>query len=176
MSEPFLGEIKMVGFNFEPNGYLYCNGQILAIALNTALFSLLGTYYGGNGQTTFALPDFRGRVPTHWGQGPGLSSYTIGQVAGNETTTLITNNLPNHAHSFAPPVVTGMANTSTADSSTVLAVPDGGEQIYSTAAPNGTLKAGNTGGAGSNQPFSNMQPYTTITFVIAVEGIYPSRN
>src|SRR5215213_5449370 len=98
MSEPFVGEIRIVGFNFAPRGWAMCNGQILPIAQNTALFSLLGTTYGGNGQTTFALPDLRSRVPIHFGQGPGLSNYDLGQVSGTESDTLIVNNLPAHTH------------------------------------------------------------------------------
>lgn len=97
-AEPFLGEIELYGFNFEPRGFAYCNGQIMSIAQNTALFALLGTMYGGNGQTTFALPDLRGRVAVHQGQGPGLSSYTIGETGGSETTTLTIGNIPNHSH------------------------------------------------------------------------------
>jgi microcystin-dependent protein len=101
MSQPFLGEIRMFGFNFPPRGWALCNGQILSIAQNTALFALLGTMYGGNGQTTFALPDLRSRVPLHMGQGPGLSSYTLGQAAGSESVTLTTPQLPSHNHPVA---------------------------------------------------------------------------
>src|ERR1041385_3867939 len=101
MATPFLGAICMFGFNFAPRGWAFCNGQILPIAQNTALFSLLGTTYGGNGQTTFALPDLRGRVPIHFGQGPGLSLYDLGQVGGSETVTLTPSTMPAHNHSLA---------------------------------------------------------------------------
>src|SRR5438270_2669849 len=98
MSEPFLGEIRMFGGNFAPRGWSLCNGQLLPIAQNTALFSLLGTTYGGNGQTTFALPDLRGRVPLHWGQGPGLSNYDLGEQTGTESVTLLSTQMPAHSH------------------------------------------------------------------------------
>src|SRR4051812_113885 len=107
MSTPFLGEIRMVGFNFAPRGWALCNGQILSIAQNTALFSILGTTYGGNGQTTFALPDLRGRVPVSAGQGPGLSSYDLGQVTGSENVTLTVQQLPAHSHNIAADATAG---------------------------------------------------------------------
>src|SRR5437899_12703586 len=97
---PFIGEIVMFAGNFAPRGWAFCNGQILSIAQNTALFSILGTTYGGNGQTTFALPDLRGRVPMHPGQGPGLTNHTLGEVAGSETTTLLSSNMPQHTHAL----------------------------------------------------------------------------
>src|SRR4026209_2661060 len=109
MSQPFLGEIRLFPYNFAPKGWAFCQGQILSIAQNTALFSLLGTTFGGNGQTTFALPDLRGRFPNSSGQGPGLSSYTLGQVSGTESATLTINNMAAHTHTFAPPCVDGDA-------------------------------------------------------------------
>src|SRR6266480_4308295 len=110
MSEPFLGEIRTFGFNFAPRGWAQCNGQLLSISQNTALFSLLGTTYGGNGQTTFALPDLRSRVPIHQGQGPGLSQYSIGQSAGNESVTLNQSQMPAHIHPVAMPCNTDDPN------------------------------------------------------------------
>src|SRR3954465_13916452 len=102
MATPFIGQISLFGGNFAPRGWAFCKGQLLAISQNTALFSILGTTYGGNGQTTFALPDLRGRVPIHFGQGPGLSSYALGETGGAETTTLTVNELPAHTHAVSP--------------------------------------------------------------------------
>jgi microcystin-dependent protein len=171
VSEPFLGEIRMFGFNFAPQGWAFCNGQLLPISQNTALFSLLGTQYGGNGQTTFALPDLRGRVAIHQGQGPGLSNYVIGQVSGTENTTLTSGQMPQHAHGV-------VANASPASSGR----PDGAVparasgDIYA-AAPDGTaMNAGMIGVAGGSQPFNNLQPFLVVTFCIALQGIFPSRN
>jgi microcystin-dependent protein len=169
MSEPFLGQITIVGFNFAPRGWAQCNGQILPIAQNTALFSLLGTTYGGNGQTTFALPDLRSRVPIHVGQGPGLSSYALGQAAGTETVTLNINQMPTHNH------LMGASSEEGAPSSPSGQVPAKGG-IYGPA-PDGTVMnptvITNTGGS---QPHENIQPYLTLNFCIALEGIFPSRN
>jgi microcystin-dependent protein len=176
MSEPFIGEIKMVGFNFNPNGYLLCSGQILSIAQNTALFSLLGTTYGGNGQTTFALPDLRGRVPVHFGQGPGLNNYTQGQTGGLENTTLTVQNMPAHTHSFAVPAVAATANSNTVDPNHSLAIPNTEIEHYSDATPNTTMRPGNTSVAGGSLPFSIRDPYLVINFVIALQGLYPSRG
>ena len=180
MSQPFLGEIRMFGGNFAPRGWAFCNGQILAIAQNTALFSLLGTTYGGNGQTTFALPDLRGRLPLNQGQGPGLSSYDLGRASGSETVTLLTTEMPAHTH--AP---TNTVNASArADSSTPAScVPadTGGPQIYASA-PDGstTMFPGmittTVAPVGGSQPHANMQPYLVVSFIIATEGIFPSRN
>jgi microcystin-dependent protein len=171
MSEPFLGMIIIVPYNFAPRGWAFCNGQILPIAQNTALFSLLGTTYGGNGQTTFALPDLRGRVPNSSGQGPGLSSYDLGQVGGTESTTLTVNQMPGHNHQVA---ASGSDADSGKPSGRVLAVSSATNYIT---APDGTLMnptmITNTGG---NQPFSILQPYLTLNFCIALEGIFPSRN
>ncbi|HVG22435.1 MAG TPA: tail fiber protein [Blastocatellia bacterium] len=182
MSEPFLGQIQIFGFNFAPRGWAMCNGQILPIAQNTALFALLGTTYGGNGQTTFALPNLQSRVPVHFGQGPGLSSYDLGQAAGTETDTLTINNLPAHTHPLTP---RGQAATS-GDGNTQ--EPDGaypakslGVDMYSNstdgshlaADPTGATQTGITGGS---QPFSILQPYLALNFCIALEGIFPSRN
>ena|SRR5688572_20065966 len=172
MSEPFLGMICQVGFNFAPRGWALCNGQILSIAQNTALFSLLGTTYGGNGQTTFALPDLRGRVPIHAGQGPGLSNYDLGQVAGAEAITLTVANMPTHNHTAALNASTQPAND-TLPTGNYLA--DGGAYQSAT---NTTMNAGavTTGLAGGSQPTPNIQPYLCINFIIALEGIFPSRN
>jgi microcystin-dependent protein len=172
VSEPFIGEIKMVGFNFAPRGYAQCNGQILPIAQNTALFSLLGTTYGGNGQTTFALPDLRSRIPIHTGQGPGLSNYSLGQASGTETVTLTANQLPPHNHT----VNASTTATSKNPTNNVPAVTGAGSSYADAPSPSTTMNAGMVTGGGSGQPHDNVQPYLCINFVIALEGIFPSRN
>jgi microcystin-dependent protein len=172
MSEPFLGEIKMVGFTFAPRGWAFCSGQILSIAQNTALFSLLGTTYGGNGQTTFALPDLRGRTPVHMGQGPGLSSVTLGEMSGTPDVTL-NSTQAGHAHALK-----GTANQASATSpsgNVPAAKRRGGKDIYHPT-PGVTLHPSSIAIAGGSQPHENMQPYLGLNFVIALEGIFPSRN
>ena len=170
--DPYLGEIKLVPYNFAPQGWAECNGQLLSIAQNSALFSLIGTIYGGDGETTFALPDLRGRVPIHAGNGPGLPTYSIGQSGGTATNTLVSNNLPQHSHpAFAVtedgttslPTSGYLANTKTLD----------GEY-----APAGTATQMNPGMIGNNtttnQAVNNMQPYLTMRYIIALVGTYPS--
>jgi microcystin-dependent protein len=179
MSEPFLGMIMIVPYNFAPRGWAFCNGQILPIAQNTALFSLLGTTYGGNGQTTFALPDMRGRASLSSGQGPGLSSYDLGQVGGTESTTITINQMPTHNHTYVPRQA---ASGNAADN----ANPDGafpakaGVDMY-TGTTDGTFMGSptavqTTGNAGGSQPTSILQPYLVLNYCIALEGIFPSRN
>lgn len=176
MSEPFLGMIIPVGFNFAPRGWALCDGQILAIAQNTALFALLGTTYGGNGQTTFALPDLRGRVPIHQGQGPGLSSYNMGQSAGSENTTLTINQMPAHNHTATGAIA---ANSAAANDSIPTLNYLAESAIYHSgkntamAADSVAVTVGISGGS---QPFPLIQPYLCINFVICLEGIFPSRN
>jgi microcystin-dependent protein len=171
MTEPFVGEIKMVGFNFAPRGYALCNGQLMSIAQNTALFSLLGTTYGGDGQVTFGLPDFRGRVPMHWGSGPGLTPRVQGESSGSEAITLTQQQMPQHNHQVN-------ATNDSAGSKTPLGnIPAfaSGSTYVGTAA-NGTMAPAMIGIAGGSQPHPNMQPYLVVTFIIALEGIFPSRN
>ncbi|HEX8370863.1 MAG TPA: tail fiber protein [Pyrinomonadaceae bacterium] len=181
--DEFIAIIKMFGGNFAPRGWALCNGQVLSIAQNTALFSLLGTTFGGNGQTTFALPDLRGRVPVHPGQGPGLSPYSLGQAAGTETVTLISTQMPQHVHTFAVPTSSATAN-SPAPANNLLAsgtVNVGGNEIEvvgfrSGVQADGAMQPGNTGIAGGSQPHENIQPYLCVNFIICLEGIFPSRN
>jgi microcystin-dependent protein len=164
----------MFGGNFAPRGWAFCAGQLLPIAQNTALFSILGTTYGGNGQTTFALPDLRGRAPVSSGQGPGLSSYVLGEQGGNETVTLTSPEIAAHAHSFSLPSSSSAQNTTLTDPvSAYLGVA--GTPIYSTSA-DGVMAPGNTGPAGGSQPHQNLPPYLCVNFIIALEGIFPSRN
>jgi microcystin-dependent protein len=157
-AEPYIGEIVLYGFNFAPRGWAHCNGQILQIAQFTALFSLLGTTYGGNGQTTFALPDLRGRVPLHPGQGPGLSYHDLGETGGTETVTLTASQLPLHAHGLPEVQVRGTGTPAVG------------------ATTGGALGTAATEGAGGNQPHPNMQPYLGLYYAIALEGLYPPSN
>jgi len=169
-TEPYVGQISMAGFNFAPRGWALCNGQLLSIAQNTALFSLLGTQFGGNGQTTFGLPDLRGRVPVHQGQGPGLTNRVMGETAGEETVTLLQTEMPQHTH-----LVSASSTDSTLKNPTGNFLGGTASPIYSTTANNVMSPQVNqlTGG---NQPHDNMQPYQVISFIIAMEGIFPSRN
>ena len=172
--EPFLGQIQAFGFNFAPRGWANCDGQLLPIAQYQALFSLLGTTYGGDGRTTFALPDLRGRTMLHEGNGPGLTPRPIGQKSGAENTTLTAANLPAHSHPVAIPVNTGNAS-SEEPGGNVLA--SSGANLYAAApSPGAAYQAFNTGNAGSSTAFNNMQPYLVVNICIALQGIYPSRN
>jgi microcystin-dependent protein len=166
MSDPFLAEIRIFPYNFAPRGWAFCSGQILPIAQNTALFSLLGTTYGGNGQTTFALPNLQDRVAVGFGQGPGLSQYDLGEMGGTETVTLTSQQLPPHTHTLM--AASDLATESTPNNTRVLA----GATIYANA---GNLVTMAQAGA-SGQPHPNMQPYLVLHFCIAIQGIFPSRN
>ena len=173
MSEPYLGEIRMFAGNFAIKGWAECNGQLLAITQNAALFSILGTTYGGNGTTTFALPDLRSRVPIHVGQGNSLSNYTLGQTTGTENVTLLTNQLPTHNHAVA--CNTGGGNQAS-PASGFPAVESTGTSLDYNSASNGTMGTTMIGNAGSNLPHANIQPVLCVTFLIAMVGIFPSRN
>jgi microcystin-dependent protein len=176
MSNPFLGEIRMFGGNFAPKGWALCNGQLLAISQNTALFSLLGTIYGGNGTTTFALPDLRGRVPIHFGQGAGLSNYTQGQQAGSESVTLLVGQLPAHNHTISG-VASGGNQAGPANGS--FAIESTGTSLNyasSSSPPNSPMNPAMLSQTGQNQPHNNIQPYLCINFIIALIGIFPARN
>ena len=166
MSEPFLGQLLLVPYNFAPQGWAFCQGQILPISQNTALFSLLGTMYGGNGQTTFALPDLRGRVALSTGTGPGLSNYDLGQVGGTETVSLTQNQIAAHQHTIGG---TNSAATGARPGGNVNA--QGGS--YS-ATSDAAMQP--TGISGGSQPHTNVQPFLGLNYCIALEGIYPSRN
>ncbi|WP_210496047.1 tail fiber protein [Patulibacter sp. SYSU D01012] len=185
MSEAFIAEIRMFGGNFAPRGWAFCQGQIMSIAQNTALFSLLGTTYGGNGQTTFGLPDLRGRTPIGTGQGPGLPATNLGEISGSPTHTLIITEMPAHNHTFQNagttvdlPATNGRATTSRPEGG----IPAAGGSYAPLASAGGTKTrvnasvSGTVGIAGGSQPFSIMQPYLGMNYIIAVEGIYPSRD
>ncbi|RYD14698.1 MAG: phage tail protein [Lysobacteraceae bacterium] len=172
MSEPFLGEIQMVGFNFAPRGWAFCHGSLLSIAQNDALYALLGTTYGGDGQVTFALPDLRGRIPIAQGQGPGLTNRVVGQLGGTETVTLGAQQMPAHQHQMA---VAAIGTRTPAPGGNLLA--SGEADIYSrNAGPTVGLAATQLSAAGSSLPHENMQPVLAVNFIIALEGIFPSRN
>ena len=174
MSEPFLGEIRMTGFNFAPSGWALCNGQILDIQQNTALFSLLGTFYGGDGKANFALPNLQSRVAIHQGQGNGLSPYDIGQIGGAETVALQYNQMPIHNHSVG--VVNAGGNVA-GPSGNYPAIESTGTSLnYSNSAPNASLNPSTIGNAGGTTPVSVIQPYLCVNFIIALVGIFPSRN
>lgn len=176
--EPFLGEIRMFAGNFAPRGWAACNGQILSIAQNTALFSLLGTTYGGNGTTTFALPDLRGRIPMGNGLGPGLTNTVLGEVKGSETNTLIVANLPAHTHQLN--AYNGPATLNSLTGAPYLALPQDANlspvSSFTATSPNTMLGAGTISQTGNNQPVNNMQPSLTVMFIIALEGIFPPRD
>ncbi len=173
MADPFVAEIRVFPFNFAPKGWAWCDGQLLPLSQNTALFSLLGTTYGGNGKSNFALPDLQGSVPFHPGQGPGLGLYDLGQIGGTETVTLLETEMPAHAHPLQ--VAAGdeaETNVATGDALT----RSKGGNIYS---PNTTLKALSPQAlapAGGSQPHNNMMPYLTFYFCIALQGVFPPRS
>jgi microcystin-dependent protein len=170
MSEPFVGEIRMFAGNFAPSGWSLCDGQLLAVSQNDALFSLLGTIYGGDGRTTFGLPDLRGRIPIHTGSGPGLSTRQLGAKGGAENVTLTTNQLPSHTH---PVKGTNDIGNSTepagrlpASSNTI--------DLYVSTAPTVDFNAAAVPGTGGSQSHNNLMPFLCINFIIALVGIYPS--
>jgi microcystin-dependent protein len=178
MSQPFIGEIKIVPYNFAPRGWAFCAGQILSIAQNTALFALLGTTYGGNGQTTFALPDLRGRRAYHEGQGPGLSAFDLGEIGGTETVTLLQTELPQHSHTVrAARGATTQPSTSPSSaawSNEVLGSPQ--NLPYSDAAADTAMASSSVTSSGGGQPHENRPPYLVLNYCIALEGVFPSRN
>jgi microcystin-dependent protein len=171
MSEPFIGEIRIFAGTFAPRNWALCDGQILAISQNDALFSLLGTIYGGDGRTTFALPDLRGRVPIHAGSGPGLSQRPLGQKSGAENTTLTVNQMPAHTH----PSASTNSPTEGSPDGNILATQHAGDNIY--AATGGVSMApGTSSNVGGSQAHTNLMPCQCVNFIIALVGIYPSRN
>lgn len=174
MDTPFIAGIVLFAGNFSPRGWAFCQGQILPIAQYTALFSLLGTTFGGNGQTTFALPDLRGRVPIHPGQGPGLSNYILGQQGGTETHTLTIDEMPAHNHTVG--AHGGGKGSATTDDPTNAVPGDTNANIYVVANPTITMRANMIGTTGGGQAFSIVQPYLAINYIIALEGIFPVRN
>ncbi len=191
MSQPFIGQIALFPYDFAPHGWAFCQGQILPISQNTALFALLGTNFGGNGTTTFALPDLRGRVPIGAGQGPGLNNYTLAEQAGSETKTLLLSEMPSHTHVVSLSNVTAVANVKNGlgnKQSPVGNVPaaeaSGVTATYSNASPDAVMAntavtlSGNptVSPTGSSHPFDLRTPYLVMNYCIALQGIFPSRN
>jgi microcystin-dependent protein len=170
MATPFVGEIYIVPYNFAPSGFAFCDGQILSIAQNAALFSLLGTTYGGDGISTFALPDLQGRTPISSGQGPGLSLRDLGESGGAAAVTLAASEMPPHAHSLTTSPAPADRSNARAN---YLAVPP--DPTYSSAASDTSL-ANALLPAGSGQPHNNLSPYLVLNFVIALQGVFPSRS
>ena len=175
MADPFVAEIRIFPFNFAPKGWAFCDGQLLPISQNTALFSLLGTTYGGNGKSNFALPDLQGSVPMHPGQGPGLSLHDLGETGGSETVTLLISEIPGHNHSYnARP--TGAVPPQ--PSPVGIAPARSNSRPYSPASvtPTGQMNFTGTGIAGGSLPHNNMMPYLTLNFCIALQGVFPPRG
>jgi len=181
MADQFLGEIRMVGFNFAPSGWALCNGQLLSISQYAALFSLLGTQFGGNGTSTFALPNLQSRAPIHQGQGVGLSLYSMGEETGVETVNLLYNEMAQHNHTLGVSTAHGTSPNPTNSILGLTAsgtgrVPPPGNLDFVAAPGNVTMSPATIGNAGGNMPHTNVQPYLTINFVIALTGIFPTRN
>jgi len=171
-AEPFLGEIMMVGYTFCPAGWTEASGQLLSISQYTALFSLYGTNFGGDGRTNFALPDLRGRVPMHEGDGPGLTPRIVGQKGGFETNTLAVAQMPSHTHSLNVLSAEG----TTADPSGGFSANAGREDIYGSGTPDAQMSAAAIGSSGGGQPVGNIQPFLVIRYCVALQGIFPSRG
>jgi microcystin-dependent protein len=172
MSEPFIAEIRVLPYNFPPRGWAFCDGQLLPIAQNTALFSLLGTTYGGNGQTTFALPNLRGRMAMGSGSGPGLTPRALGEVVGQESVTLLSTEMPSHSHSL----MGGASGLTASPANAAMAPPVTGASAYRIPGPTVAMAGDSIGPSGGGQPHENRQPYLGLNFCIALQGIYPSRN
>ncbi len=169
IAEPSIGEITMFGGNFAPRDWAFCDGQLLPIAQYAALFSILGTTYGGDGRTTFALPDLRGRVAVHEGQGPGLSNRPLGQKNGTETNTMTIAEMPNHNHTL------NTKEEGNTDDPNGSYIAGSGQLSFGTSTDN-DLNAAAIGNTGGNQAQNNMQPYTVVNYIIALQGTFPSRN
>ncbi len=178
MSDQFVGEIRIVGFNFAPVGWAFCNGQLIAISQNTALFSLLGTFYGGDGKSNFALPNLQGSVPMGQGSGTGLTPRNVGDVGGSQTVTLLQTQLPGHTHTVGCDTNVGTQASPVGGMWAAPPAPRRGTapNVYSTAAPNAAMYPFALEFAGSNLPHNNLQPYLTLNFVIALQGIFPARS
>jgi microcystin-dependent protein len=175
MADPFVAEIRIFPFNFAPRGWAWCDGQLLPLSQNTALFSLLGTTYGGNGKSNFALPDLQGAAVMHPGQGPGLSLYDLGQIGGAETVSLLESEIPSHRHALGP---LNEAATSNRASQQHVARPFGrGNNLYTSAtSPLVPMNASMLAPTGGDQPHNNMMPYLTFYFCIALQGVFPPRT
>lgn len=172
MADPFVAEIRIFPFNFAPRGWAWCDGQLMPLSQNTALFSLLGTTYGGNGRSNFALPDLQGRAPMHPGQGPGLSLHDLGETGGSETVTLLESEIPAHQHAFTVSQADGIS----ASPGDQLLATGIGIGMYAAPSNLKPLAAEALAPAGGDQPHNNMQPYLTFYFCIALQGVFPPRT
>jgi microcystin-dependent protein len=175
MADPFVAEIRIFPFNFAPNGWAWCDGQLLPLSQNTALFSLLGTTYGGNGKSNFALPDLQGNAPMFWGQGPGLSLYDLGQTAGSQTVTLLESEIPSHSHGM---MAAAQIATSGVPSPSVGLGRSRGMNLYQANVTQNVVQMSPSaiGPAGGSLPHNNMMPYLTFYFCIALQGVFPPRG
>jgi microcystin-dependent protein len=173
MSDPFVAEIRMFAGNFAPTGWATCDGQLLPISQNTALFSLLGTFYGGNGQSTFGLPNMQGSQPMMWGDGAGLSQYSLGQQGGSETVTLLTTEMPSHNHQAM--AHTGLS-TQTDPTNNVWSGSNVSKQYVGAPVAGQFMNPLSLNLTGSSFPHNNMQPYLVVTFIIAMQGVFPPRS
>ena len=173
MADPFVAEIRIFPFNFAPKGWAWCDGQLLPLSQNTALFSLLGTTYGGNGKSNFALPDLQGRAPMHPGQGPGLSLHDLGETGGSETVTLLESEIPSHSHAMTASRGDGVERI---PSGQLPAAGIGGIVAYATPGALTQLSPNGLAPAGGDQPHNNLQPYLTFYFNIALQGVFPPRG
>lgn len=172
MADPFVAEVRIFPFNFPPTGWAFCDGQILPLSQNTALFSLLGTMYGGNGKSTFALPDLQGRSPMHQGQGPGLSDRFIGETGGSETVTLLESEIPAHTHTLNAVNDSGLQSTpgnAVAARANFYKINPAGNTLVN-------MSVNAVGPVGSSFPHNNLQPYLTVNFCIALQGVFPPRT
>jgi len=175
VSSPFVAEIRIFPFNFAPRGWAFCQGQLLPIAQNTALFSLLGTNYGGDGRSTFALPNLQGIVPMHYQQGPGLSLHVLGETGGSAAVTVLSSQLPAHTHTLQ--AFAGRGGGAADSPANSVLTPSAGAEVYDpgAGAPS-PMNANAIGLTGGGQPHNNLMPYLTLNFCIALQGIYPPRS
>lgn len=177
MANPFIAEVRLFTGNFAPTGWALCNGQLMSISQNTALFSLLGTTYGGDGRTTFALPNFQGSAPLQQGQGAGLSPRVLGETGGETAVTLLQTEMPSHTHGWQSSPAGRFGGDSNAPSPTT-SLSSGGanDSIYASSGQGAQMSAQSLSIAGGNQPHNNMMPYLGLTFIIALQGIFPPRS
>ncbi|MEH6822479.1 MAG: tail fiber protein [Motiliproteus sp.] len=176
MADPFIGQIKMFGGNFAPRGWALCDGQLLPIKQNQALFSILGTTYGGDGRTTFGLPELRGRVPMHEGSGPGLSPRPLGQKSGAEDVTLTESQIPSHTHLARCDKTVGVGHANVAEGNAWANDAGTSTATYSSNTPDGDMASAAINNTGGSQAHTNIQPVLVVNFIIALTGVFPSRN